>query len=658
MSSMHRVLASVSLFTLVMLSSPARCQITGSQDGSEWDRARAQLSASQPTGMAQAVDRWRQLSASPNFSFGDYSGFMLTYPGFPEEAKMRVNAEKALERSYAEPSRVVAFFDRFPPVSNPARAQYALALSALRRSEAPGIARDAWRGGVMSDAAEASLLAQYGSGFRSDDYDARVDALLWDGATSQAARNISYTSAGARPRFMARLALAQGLDPATQGLSVDPGAIRDAGYVYNRVQQQRRTGQLYAAVSLLATRPQFERRPLDRRKWTDTLLAVARSAGADPAVRIATSIDDGFAPGEDISRLSFMVRDDYTSLMWLGGTKALWDLGDAARAAPLFYRYGAAARTPQTRSKGFYWAGRAMARGGNQTEANRYFEMAAAYPDQFYGQLALERLGRPVPNFRNNPTGTPSAQARARFYAKPLTLAVREVARGGDWQTTVRFFREISDQAESQEDHLLVEDLARSLGRRDLGVILGQAAHTDGLNNFQDIAFPLVPTPPGSNWTMVHAIARQESQFAQNAISHAGARGLMQLMPATAREQAGKLGLSYDVSRLINDPAFNLQLGDAYFARLMNIYGSYPLAIAAYNAGGGNVNKWLRANGDPRSGGIDWIDWLEKIPISETRNYVQRVLENAVVYEAMNPARASYRGPNPLSRFIGKNRPG
>lgn len=654
MSSMHRVLASTCLLALAAISVPGRCQ---AQDGSEWDRARIQNAGSQP-GMGQAVDRWRQLNASANFSFADYAGFMLTYPGFPEEAKMRVNAEKALESSYAEPSRVVAYFDRFPPVSNPARAQYALALTALRRKEADNVAVDAWRGGVMSDAAESALLAQYGSRFRTEDYDARLDALLWDGATAQASRSISYTSSSARPLFMARLALAQGLDPASQGLNVDPNAIRDAGYVYNRVQQQRRSGQLYAAVNLLATRPQFERRPLDRRKWTKTLLDVAKSAGADPAVRIASSIDDGFAPGEDISRLSFMVRDDYTSLMWLGGTKAYWDLGDSRRAAPLFYRYGAAAKTPQTRSKGFYWAGRASARAGDDNGARRYFEMAAAYPDHFYGMLAAERLGRPVPGFHDMPTKTPSSQARAAFYAKPLTQAVREVARGADWQTGVRFYREIADQAESEEDHLLVADLARTTGRRDLGVILGQAAHTDGLDTFQEISFPLTPTPPGANWTWVHAIARQESQFAQNAISHAGARGLMQLMPATGREQAGKMGLSYDVGRLISDPVFNIQLGDGYFARLMNIYGSYPLAVAAYNAGGGNVNKWLRANGDPRSGSVDWIDWLEKIPISETRNYVQRVLENAVVYEAMNPARASYRGPNPLSRFIGKNRPG
>jgi soluble lytic murein transglycosylase len=179
--------------------------------------------------MSQAIDRWRQLNASSNFSFSDYSGFMLTYPGFPEEAKMRVNAEKALESSYAEPRRVVAFFDRFPPVSNPARAQYALALTALRRKEADDVARDAWRGGTMSDAAESALLAQYGQRFRTEDYDARLDALLWDGATAQAARSISYTSSAARPLFMTRLALAQGLEPASQGLTVDPNAVRDAG---------------------------------------------------------------------------------------------------------------------------------------------------------------------------------------------------------------------------------------------------------------------------------------------------------------------------------------------------------------------------------------------------------------------------------------------
>ena len=158
---------------------------------------------------------------------------------------------------------------------------------------------------------------------------------------------------------------------------------------------------------------------------------------------------------------------------------------------------------------------------------------------------------------------------------------------------------------------------------------------------------------------MVHAISRQESQFAQNAVSHAGARGLMQLMPGTAAEQAGKVGLAFSASALMNDPGYNLKIGDAFYGRMMSYYGgSYPLAVAAYNAGPGNVNKWLRANGDPRTGTVDWVEWVERIPIPETRNYVQRVLENAVVYAAMNPDKAHYRGANPLSHFLGKAAPG
>ena len=370
-------------------------------------------------------------------------------------------------------------------------------------------------------------------------------------------------------------------------------------------------------------------------------------------------IDDAFPAGTDVSRQSYNIRDDYTSLMWLGGQMAMKELGRGEQAAPLFWRYGAAARTPQTRSKGFYWAGRAMTRAGNAAEAARYYEMAAAYPDQFYGMLALERLGRPLPNLDGVPNVVPTRDQRDAFNALPLTLAVREVARESDWPTAVRFFREIADQAESESDHVLVADLARELGRRDLGVILGQAAHIDGHGIYRRTSFPLIPIPPGGNWTMIHAISRQESQFAMNAISHAGARGLMQLMPGTARAEAAKVGLEWNLAALTQDAGYNLTLGNHYFGWLMDYYGgSIPLAVAGYNAGPGNVNKWLRDNGDPRNGGIDWVDWIEKIPLSETRGYVQHVTENAVVYEAMNPAKARYRGANPLSQMLGKQTPG
>ena len=661
MSSMVRITIIPALALLALIPTAARAQDDAlmGEDGRQWDQARAALRALPPGNMAQAVARWKLLSGNAGFIFTDYAGFLMAYPGLPEETKLRTYAEAALSREAVDAAQVAAYFDRFAPLSNVGRAAQALALYALGRPQASAAARAAWRGGAMSDTAEVTLLARLGAGLTIDDHDTRMDALLWSGATAQAERQLLYTSPTRRATFAARLAMAKGVDPAATGLIAGSNAQADPGFIYNRSRYLRSTGQSSTAASLLGLRPRAATAPREPRKWIAELLSAARSSDAAAAVRIAAGSDDMFAPGTDVSRQSYAIRDDYTSLMWLGGTKALQALGDGRRAAPLFYRYGTAARTGQTRSKGFYWAGRASAKAGDSAEAARYFQLAAQYPDQYYGLLARERLNLPLAAFAGVPSVIPTSDQRAVFNARPLTMAVREVARDSDWPTAVRFFREISDQAESEADHVLVADLARELGRRDLGVILGQSAQGDGLGSFQRIAFPLIPVPQGSDWTMVHAISRQESQFAMNAVSHAGARGLMQLMPGTAREQARKTGLDYDPQALTTDAGYNLTLGNGYFGRMMDYYGgSYPLAVAAYNAGPGNVNKWLRANGDPRTGAIDWTEWVEKIPLSETRNYVQRVLENAVVYEAMNPARASYKGTNPLSRFLGKRYPG
>jgi soluble lytic murein transglycosylase len=685
---------------LVLLLSGAEVPLPA-QDGSEWDRARAQLIAGQRTGMAEGIARWKQLTASDRFGFSDYSSFLLTYPGFPQEDKLRISAERALGRDPVSAVTLVAYFNRYPPLTNPARGRYATALMALGQPQAQMVAIAAWRGGSLAPDSEAAIYSMVGSRLSLADHDARMDALLWAGDASAASREIAYVSPGKRDIFAQRLSMVQGNSPyvapvlasapfspaaspytnappesllpnaspvapaavsmaaPVPNTAISPAALTDAGYVYNRVRFAQGRGGSYEAAQVLANRPRAQTLPLDTQKWVSTLLGVAKSADVTSAVRIAYGADDAFPAGADVSQMSFKIRDDYTSLVWLGGTKALWSLNDPARAAILFYRYGAAARSPATRSKGFYWSARALAKEGQTAEANRYLKMAAAYPDQFYGMLALERLSQPLPVFDAVPGTLPTMAQRAAFNARPLTLAVREVAREADWPTTVRFFREICDQAQTQTDHVLVANLAVEIGRRDLGVILGQSAHTDSYGDFQQIAFPLIPAPPGTDWTMVHALTRQESQFAQNAVSYAGARGLMPLMPGTAREQAGKVGLSYSDGSLLQDAGYNLRLGDAYFARMMTTFnGSYPLAVAAYNAGPGNVRKWLAANGDPRTGSIDWTTWIEQIPIYETRNYVQRVLENAVVYEAMNPARAHYRGPNALSYFLGKRTPG
>ena len=654
MSSMDRkaLIAMAALATTAMTSSaPLMAQSADPTAG-----ARAQLVASQPRGGAQLVDRWKMLRANDQLPFSTYAGFLLANPGFPQEDSLRRTAEDSLDRDAASPEQLIAYFDRFQPLTNSGAARYALALNALGRPQAAEWAKKAWRGGKMSSTAEAYMTGLFGSRFGPQDQDARMDALLWQGELEAARRQIALVSPAYRPMAMARLALLEG-----NGTPAQPaGALNDPGYVFNLARNYRVTRQLPQAIQLLSTRPAFSGPAFDAEDFVGEALTIARGAGARQAQQIAAKVDDLFAPGADISGMSYRLRDDYTSLMWLGGTKALWQLGDGNAAAPLFYRYGAAARTPQTRSKGFYWAGLASQRAGNAAEAQRYFDMAAAYPEYFYGLLALERLGRPIPAFPANAGVQPTQAQREAFNAQPLVQAVRTLPRGmTDWRTERYFFTALADSAATPTDMQMVADLARELRLPELAVVVGRTAPEKGFTGFERVGFPTVTQPAGSDFTIVHAIARQESEFDEDRVSHAGARGLMQLMPGTAREQAGKLGISYMSANLTQDEHYNIRLGDAYFSRMMDYYGgSYPLAVAAYNAGPGNVNKWLRSNGDPRNGSIDWLQWIEEIPIFETKNYVQRVLENAVVYEQMNPDRVRYGQPKSLTRFIGKRTPG
>ncbi len=654
MSSMHiysknrRLLPALSL-TVSSLALPLLATAPASaQDAASWDRARAEMVARAPSSIGQAVSRWETLVAQRDLGFDAYADFILAYPGFPQQDLLQRRAEAALGDEPVAPEEIVAFFDRNPALTNAARGRYALALATLQRPEAAQAAREAWRGGSMSGPTELYLDGLFGSQFTPDDQRTRMDAVLWDGDSEGAKRQLVRLDANTRAAFQSRVMFQDG-----NSGGVDQAALNDPGYVYDLVRSYRKSGQTGRAVQLLTTRPAYIRPAHDAEGFIGEMLRVARGADAGSAARIAGSVDDLFAPGADISKMSYRLRDDYTSLMWLGGTKALWDRGDAATAAPLFYRYGAAAQTPQTRSKGFYWAAKAAGRAGDAAERQRYLDMAAAYPDRFYGQLALSELGRVVPPLAAKPAQEPTAQERAAFNAQPLTRAVAEVSRGAPWRTGIRFYREIAQQADTEAEHMLRVELAREIGRRDLAVNIAEAAGADGLDQFVAQGFPVLDTPPGTYWTMAHAIARQESQFAQNAISHAGARGLMQLMPGTAREQAGKLGLSYSQGALIADPVYNVQLGNGYFVRMLDYYdGSYPLAIAAYNAGPGNVNKWLRRNGDPRRGGIDWLTWIERIPIFETKNYVQRVIENAATYEQLYPQRARSGTPRVAGDFL------
>lgn len=619
------------------------------QDWSDNDN----LVARQPAGVDAAIARWEVLQASRTHMFADYAGFVLAYPSFPRSDILRLRAEAALDNEAPPQTDLLRYFDANPPLTNPARARYALALAAVQRPEALEAARKAWRGGTMSDPVELYISGLYGTQFTPDDHAVRIDALLWQGKADAAARQIMNLAEADRPLALARLALLRGSRPESAGLMVPAGAEAEPGYMFNLVKHLRGAGQTYEAARVFTSRPGFSRPALDPEAFVGELLSLAKASGARDAAMIAARTDDLFAPGSDLSDMSFTLRDRLTDLMWLGGTRALWDMGDGTTAAPLFQRYGDAAKTPLTKAKGYFWAGRAARQAGNQAEAARYFEMAARWPDYYYGQLALSALGRPMPGFAGLPQPTMDASVRAEFEARPVVKAIRALAVSRrDWRTERRFFEALGDEAKTPTEMLMAAMLAKEVGLDEMAVVLGMKAGENGLTGLERIGFPTVPTPTVNDWVMVHAISRQESEFDRTRESHAGARGIMQLMPGTAREQAGKLGMSYLAADLTGAPQYNITLGDAYFARMMSYYGgAYPLAVGAYNAGPGRVNQWLKLNGDPRRGEIDWVTWVEKIPANfETRYYIMRVIGNAVTYSHMYPDQAGL--PRPVDSFL------
>ncbi len=615
--------------------------------------------------IASALSQWNMLRRNDNLPFSAYANFLAVNQGWPGEAAFRKNAERAIKPGVDSASAIIAFFRKFPPQSPTAFLRYAEALDEQdRRDEAADAARSAWTGGALSTDDEVRLLTRFGSVLTLGDHDRRMDKLLWQRATPAATRQIGLTSPTKRPLFDVRLALLTKAADAPDRLAYATASLRaDPGFFADYMWWLRNTGQSAVARQILRNNASLSAFPSAPDVWLQMLLISAQDAAKDGDWQVAYDISSragtAYPPGTVIRDRPFGERDVYTDLVWMAGTTALNRLAQPENAARMFQLYAAAAKSPQTQARGLYWAGRALEAAGRRSDALPLYESAARFFDQFHGQLASERLGR-VPRVRNDDAVVNvSAAQRENFNRRTIVRALIALGQSGNWVDQSLFVRSLANAVDNEVDHVLATELAARIARPDLNVMIGRNARNTGLANYVNAAFPQVEVPPEltSSWTMIHAISRQESQFDKEATSRVGARGLMQLMPATARDTAPRAGLAYNYESLGN-PQYNMALGSTYFGRLIDMYGgSYVLAVAAYNAGPGNVNRWLRTYGDPRSE-VDVLTWIENIPLSETRNYVQRVLENAVVYDLLNPARATVRSSTPLSTYLGKRYPG
>ena len=654
MSSMWRAAAILPVLLTLAPSSSA-------QYAAPYSSAPTQYSAST---VNYALGDWRRLRQSSGYSFADYARFLIPNRGWPEESKLRSWAEKAM-RPGENATTVIAFFTGDKPTTGNGWARLSDAYATGGRStDALEAARSAWASPDLGSEDEQAIWSRYGGSFSRTDFDRRADALLFAKKPEDAGRLLNSTSLDRQASFAARIAMQTNAADADSKYQAVIGSVTsDAGLMMDRARWLRANNYENAAQQLVARTHDFTFRPADPERFCDLLLTLANDAVQDRnwdlAYNISRQVDDVLPEGMIVTDQPIGLRDDYTSLVWLAGTAALDRMQRPANAVGMFDRYARAGRSLQVQTKGYYWAGRAAQAAGRYESANTYFQQAASYPELFYGQLALERLGKSVaPPPAALPQYVTTAAQRTTFNAKPLVEAVRLLGQQGRSEEQALFVKALAQSLDNDGERNLSIDFAQQIGRQDLPVWVARMARVKGSMFYVRQAYPMLPASVSSDiWSLAHGITRQESSFDPYALSHAGARGLMQLMPGTARDEATKMGLSYDSYRLMSDPSYNVMIGSTYFNHLLGVWnGSVPLAVAAYNAGNGNVSKWIARYGDPRSQ-VDMLKWIEAIPYTETRAYVQRVIENSVVYDSIRAGNSQQTAMH-VSRYLGKNRPG
>ena len=584
--------------------------------------ARADNPSSNP--LAAKVFTWAYVTdPTSGASFARIAEFLEANPTWPLADTLRRNAESALAGESLSP-RTIEWFTKYPPRSGAGMARLALALQMYGRpGEAADWARRAWTTAALPKDAETAVLAQWGKQFSQADHEQRFDALLWLGRPNEARRLVSRIPLARRPLAEARIAL-QTQSPGVDGAlaKVPMLQMADPGLVYERVRWRRRNGNTQGAIDLLAAMPP---QAAHEDPWWDERVMLARRAldtgRITDAYRIAT------AHGQTD-------RADIADAEWLAGWIALEFLNQPAVALEHFRTMLAQVRLPVSVARGAYWAGRAAAKSGSAVEASNWFEQAARFGTTYYGQLALEQLGGNA-TLQLPAEPVPTGATAHAFLSGELPQAVLLLAQLGEQERLRPFLVRMADQAPSPEHAALVTALAERIGRADLAVATAKLAAQAG-TMLAYAGYPVLEPPVrGVEPALVLALVRQESEFHAGAKSPVGALGLMQLMPATARSVAQAQKVKYEPTWLIADPDYNLQLGTAHLADLVGSFrGSYILSLAAYNAGESRVRSWIKTYGDPRDPAVDVIDWIEQIPIEETRNYVQRVMENVTVYRA------------------------
>lgn len=566
--------------------------------------------------------RWSTY-ASPRSgaSFEEITSFMESSADWPLMSQLQRRAEESI--TAATPNdRILSWFKDHEPVTVDGGMAHARALLAAgRQDQAVRVIRSTWVEGGFGVMQERQFLTLFSDYLSPEDHWARLDRLLWDKQDGPSGRMLLKVDAGHRALAQARLALQDGKSNPEPLLAAVPKELRDdPGLIYDRVRWRRQKDQDEDAIELLShparnqVRPELwwqERAILARRALQKGLVSRAYQVAADHALDARAS--------------------QYGDAEFMAGWVALRFLDDRETAAAHFQRMWDSVTTPLTKSRAAYWSGRAAEMLGQGDVARSWYTQGARYLTAYYGQLSASRLDDhhwPLPA-----DPQPTAEDIKRFDNRELVRVIRILTDMGETENMRAFFIRLNDTAQTPGERALVGKLALEGGRDDLAVTIARRADRDSVF-LVGAGWPVPPiaADEGPEKALVLALIRQESGFMASVQSPVGARGLMQLMPATAEKLAKSLKVKFNPSKL-DDPDFNVRLGRAYLTDLLSDFdGSYILTLVGYNAGPSRARRWIKEYGDPREANVDVIDWIEMIPFTETRNYVQRVMESVSIY--------------------------
>ncbi|MFH1342515.1 MAG: lytic transglycosylase domain-containing protein [Pseudomonadota bacterium] len=591
------------------------------------DATQAQAAISDP--VARKLAEWIILRSDDNgASVERYRAFLSANPSWPSQVFLRRRIEAALWDDRRDDATIWAWFENESPRS--AKGKFSLARAMIARGDranAERLVRSAWRNDSISQDTESAALDLFGPLITPGDHKARMDFMLYGSETEAALRAARRLGAGQVALAKARIAAHKKASNAKALLNAVPGELHgDPGYIFSKIQLLRREDRFAEAAQLMLRAPKDPGRLHNLNEWWIERRLLSRKLLDTGENRSAYLIArDAALPARDI----YQTEQQFTA-----GWIALRFLNDPATAAQHFARIGVGSVNPTALARAGYWQGRAAEAAGRAQEARAAYTRAAEQSTSYYGQLARARIGLPQLEL----SGAPGGKSRG-IERLEIVRAVQLLYQLDEREIAIPIFADLGENGDPDALVGLGELASRNGDARGM-LLLGKAALNRGLP-FEFYAYPVVGIPPFKSIgpeverSIVYAIARQESGFNPRVVSPAQAYGLMQVTPDAARYVCKRHGATYDLARLKNDSVYNATLGAAELGGLIEDYrGSYILTFAGYNAGRGSVRKWIERYGDPRDPKVDAVDWVEKIPFSETRNYVQRIMENLQVYRA------------------------